>query len=1024
MRENRDFFLGSLLVLVLFAIFGIVSAAYQPVPPPGEPPSAPSLPVLKVVYRTPEGDAKQGTAVSVAFDRPMVPVEAVGKESGTGPIAFSPSIEGTFVWLGQRLLAFHPKGELPIATTFTATVPAGIRALAGETLPQKCTWTFATPGLRVVRHRMGGGWLASTRPELLVRFNQPVDLKAVKECAVLQRIGGPENLSLDITRPDPAEAQTAADVQDTVRLRPTSDLPHGSKWQWVLLADLTGTSGPRPLGRRWSRSFTVCPTLAVKCADGFARPDGATGIRLQFTNRLDPQSVSKKRLTYTIAPGVKVHSSYQDYDGYVFEGGFETEREYRITLTSTIRDRFGNEVKGPLTFRVKIPDYEPTITLGGHRGYIERIGPREFAMAVVNLPVVAVELLKIGEQDVVPYLMEERRDGERAWPEGHSRRGVFHRLMGTTEKEKFKRVVVPLKWVLQENEGGFVFLRTKAKVREENAGDDEFVTQEAILQVTDIGITAKASPENTLIWATSLYTGEPLPGVSVCMRDDKNKVIWRDVTNGSGYAVGPGIDTTWEAKPVFLIAKNDRDLAYLPLDREQIGLWQFNVSRDWNPTRHRTIAHIFTDRGLYKAGETVHAKGIVRVDTEKGIAVPSKKTVQVTATDPRGKKLFTRTLPLSRFGTFHVDVALKKNSSLGHYWLRACLPDHPESDSESGSFQVAAFRPAEFEVEVRPERKEYLCGDAFRAFVKAKYLFGAPMRKARIDWSAYWDSTWFCPKDCDDYRFGDVAGYHSYRGRVDREIESGEGTLGEDGGATIDVPLAPKDRIACALRCNLSVTATDASHQTVTGRASAVVHPADVYVGIKRHSYILTAKKPTRFHFIAVKPDGTPVDGARIKVNVIRRRWHTVRKRSVWSRYHYDSEPVDDTVASTTLRTGARGVSWRFVPPSSGSFFLEASAMDAKDRIARTVTHFYATGDEYAAWHRDDKNTVQLAADKDEYAVGETARILIKSPYRKAKAILTIERQGVMEQRVLDLASTTPTVEIPITKEHMPNVFA
>ncbi|NOZ21430.1 MAG: hypothetical protein GXP25_10115 [Planctomycetes bacterium] len=1033
MHDNRDLAIVATLAIVLYAVTAIITANFAGYPPEALPPEFQSSPPpagIEIAFASPTGVLYSPTLVTAAFTRPMVPLEKVGIESDQGPITFSPPIDGTFCWIGQSVLTFRPKEDLPLATGFTAIVPAGVRALNGLVLHKNYVWSFATPGLQVVRQELEGKRrrATSTRPRLLVEFNEPVDLAEVRKYAALIQHRTNRKAQIQVARPDDSQAKEWPNADATVVLSPAAPLPLKSTWRFVLHGDLAGKAGPRPMGKTWSYTVNICPRFIVTAVKGFAEANGQSGVRIGFSNPLDPDSIPKNGSAFTIFPPVKLQSAYRDYRGYVLVGNFETEYDYTIDVASSIQDIFGNSLGRRLSYRVRIPDYEPAIFLSGYRGYVERLGPANLSMGVVNLPMIGIELFRIDEADVVPYLLEERKEQGRAWPEAHSRIGIYRRLTGTTDKQKFRVVNVPLDWMFKKNRGGFVFLRAKAKkpekfLRAVNQNKDPFVVQEAVLQVTDIGLTCKTSPENTLIWATSLRRGQPLSKVDLAMRNAENKVIWRGKTDEQGIAVGPGVDLSYDAQPTFLIAKHGKDMAYLALDREQIWLGQFNISRDWDPMPRRTIAHIFTDRGLYKAGDTVHVKGAVRIDTAEGISLPKTKKIDVTVTGPRDKKVVTRKLSLSQFGTFHFDADLKKNSPLGYYSITAHLQGHSEEDTAYSAFQVAAFRPAEFEVSLRPEKREYTIGQKLQAQTEARYLFGAPMCGGQIDWYAYWSPTWFTPKGCTDFRFGDTAGYYNREPQLENNIASGTGTLSPEGTTTIKFPLQPKGRIAGALHCNLSVTATDQTHQTVSAATSVIVHPADFYLGVKKHSYILTANQPTAFEFIAAKPDGERIGGIKAAVRIVRRQWHTVRKKTVWSRAHYETEAVDEPIATADVVLTKHGTPWTFTPPKSGNYYLEISAADKQERVARTVTHFYATGEEYVSWHRDDKDTVKLVADRDEYSLGDTARLLIQSPYKQTRALLTIERQGVMEQRVLDLQTTSPTINIPVKKEYMPNVY-
>ena len=91
---------------------------------------------------------------------------------------------------------------------------------------------------------------------------------------------------------------------------------------------------------------------------------------------------------------------------------------------------------------------------------------------------------------------------------------------------------------------------------------------------------------------------------------------------------------------------------------------------------------------------------------------------------------------------------------------------------------------------------------------------------------------------------------------------------------------------------------------------------------------------------------------------------------------------------------------------SGGSFILRATATDSEGRTTTTELDFYALGEGYTAWRRYDHQRIDLLPEKTTYKPGETARILIKSPWEQATALITTEREGIRSQRRFALTST------------------
>ncbi len=109
--------------------------------------------------------------------------------------------------------------------------------------------------------------------------------------------------------------------------------------------------------------------------------------------------------------------------------------------------------------------------------------------------------------------------------------------------------------------------------------------------------------------------------------------------------------------------------------------------------------------------------------------------------------------------------------------------------------------------------------------------------------------------------------------------------------------------------------------------------------------------------------------------------------------------------------------------PEGGYYVLSATAKDADGRMARTDVSFYGTGRGYTAWERYDHNRINLEPEKKTWKPGDTARLMIQSPWETATALLTVEREGVRRYQRFALTSTQQTVEVPITEADIPNVY-
>ena len=154
-----------------------------------------------------------------------------------------------------------------------------------------------------------------------------------------------------------------------------------------------------------------------------------------------------------------------------------------------------------------------------------------------------------------------------------------------------------------------------------------------------------------------------------------------------------------------------------------------------------------------------------------------------------------------------------------------------------------------------------------------------------------------------------------------------------------------------------------------------------------------------------------------VTVTLTQVQWTSVRRAEGNGFYTWDTQRKDVPAGSWTVTTGAEPVPLEIPFANGGYFVLEAAAHDTNKRFAVTTTSFYALGDGYTAWARFDHNRIELVPERRTYKPGDTARIMIQSPWEQATALVTTEREGIRSHRQFALTSTQQSISIPITED-------
>ncbi|HET8798950.1 MAG TPA: MG2 domain-containing protein, partial [Thermoanaerobaculia bacterium] len=558
-----------------------------------------------------------------------------------------------------------------------------------------------------------------------------------------------------------------------------------------------------------------------------------------------------------------------------------------------------------------------------------------------------------------------------------------------------------------------------------------------VVQTTNLGISVKDSPQNTIILVTHLDDATPVAGANVSIRNRENNVVWSGTTDANGIAVAPNTDLrrnktdnpyddSWTAMSEFhfiVVAEKDGDAAYVGSDwNEGLSPWEFDVNFDLSESEAQLRGTIFADRGVYKLGEEVHFKLIARADTPNGMQlVPQGTKLNVVVRDSQGKEIDTRTVDANAWSSAEWTFRIPAESPLGMYNVQAT------SASQRGTighdFLVAAYRRPEFRVDTTVTSKNALAGVKLDGRINGRYLFGAPMsgRTASYTWKKT-ELTDVPQKIADRWPLDQYA----FLGRDWSEewpsaqiVEQQEGVL--DAKGLLDVKLDSEKTAGAPYEYELEGVVTDVTRQQLAGRASIRIEAAPWYLGVKRPPYFADTAFDTAI--VAAGLDGLAVAGVSVKVELKRLQWVSARQAEGDGFYEWESERKEIAAGEWTITTKSEPVPLNIPLTEGGEYMLVASAADAEGRTTRTRTWFYSVGDGYTAWERYDHNRIDLIPEKKSYRPGETARIMIKSPWEKATALLTTEREGVRTWKTFELTSTQQTITVPITEKDIPNLY-
>ncbi|HEV3140882.1 MAG TPA: MG2 domain-containing protein, partial [Vicinamibacterales bacterium] len=538
--------------------------------------------------------------------------------------------------------------------------------------------------------------------------------------------------------------------------------------------------------------------------------------------------------------------------------------------------------------------------------------------------------------------------------------------------------------------------------RARKIGEDTPVA--SIVQVTNLGITVKDSPQNTLVFVTRLDNGAPVGGADVSIIKLDNSIAWSGATGADGIALAPAMQLrdkqrTWKFAFIVTAAK-DGDTAYVGSNwNEGVEPYAFGMPYNLYESQPVLRGTVFSDRGVYKLSEDVHVKAILRRDTPAGIQlIPAGTALSVQMRDSRDKIVDTRTVTMSAWSTAEWIARVPADGALGDYQIAVSLdksvfeprtPRPPDPDVDAfdgdgneaawlkivrGSFLVAAYRRPDFRVDANLAGDSALAGGKLKGVVNARYLFGAPMANRPVAWSFRRSPMTSAPNAVlakfpgDRFQF---VGCCDERMRFDAsQLASKTAALNANGQLTLDLGTEASDGIP--YQYTLEGDVEDVSRQHIAGQASFVVHPAPWYIGLKRPPMFVDQKDGLSTAVVAAANDGSPAAGVNVDLTLVEVQYHSVRRAEGNGFYTWDVERREVEAGTFHVTTTTEPVPLSIPLKTGGSYVLRASAQDGAYKSVTRLS-FYALGAGYTAWARYDHNRIDLVAERETYKPGETA---------------------------------------------------
>jgi uncharacterized protein YfaS (alpha-2-macroglobulin family) len=583
------------------------------------------------------------------------------------------------------------------------------------------------------------------------------------------------------------------------------------------------------------------------------------------------------------------------------------------------------------------------------------------------------------------------------------------------------------------------------------AGDSqESGTRMTIVQRTPFSVVLKLASPGALAWVTRIDSGAPVEGARVTLIDETGRSVVartdaRGVATWGTYLAAHRTPRQYRAGEGFPLAVVEaaHHAGFVAQSSFGVAPWLFEI---YGGSPQRFVderVSLQVERGIYRPGEEVHAFGMVRVRQADGTLTASRASYLAVLRASDGQAVEWKRVTASAFGTVHTSFRIPTTADVGG-WSVHLLDEVREGYGGAGyedgeydyydrnqddastpralrnkrtmrmiGFQVAEFRAAPFETTASvPARAP---GADITASVNARYYYGAPVRGGHTQWTANWDGTSPQVHGFEQFDF-------SPSGSA-RNGTAGELTLDRDGNGLATIPFRSFDSIwqsgYQALSLGFEASTQDSADAEVTARAGQTVFGASVLVGIESNVWMASPTQGWDVRVVATTPQGRAVAGRTLQMNLMRRRWIASVEVDSQGYRHYGGQYVEEQVLTRSVQSQDRAVPVHFDLPGGGGYHIDVHLAETP---AYATANVWAWGDGLFG-QTSDRPNVDLRADKESYQPGETARLLVASPYAHATALVTVEQNLIRESRVLDLEGAGTPIDIALGRADAPNVY-
>ena len=938
-------------------------------------PRANSLETVRINTARAMPDAAHADRITMLFNSQVVAERRVGGVEQAQLFQISPPWPGKWIWSAVDTLEFNLEKPLPPGRVFVVKATDELTKQSGKTLQGQDSFRVETVPLKFTDCEV----MAADQRKLTlsVAFNQPVDPETFLSHVKFY------DKQRDSLLDDPVLLTKTAHSKMTLRI----SYPSSNAFRMVIDKELLGHEAEIGL------EDTVVYEQEVRLDFSLYRayiethdPGTPTQIDLRFSDALDKtQEITGITLEPPLADlRVSVNGRYLS-----LTGDFQPGRQYRITVPETVLAQDGRTLGEAMSARVDVPDCDTELDFKHSRGFLTPHGQLALDMKAVNVEAVEIGIWQVHANNLVHHLHGANMSTI-------SRRSLDKTISLDSAHNELQDLSLDLKSLIKRQAGIY---RVEA-----HATNTWWAYDRALVAVTDLAITAKTARNGSLVWVTSLQSGRPVPDVSIKALTYNNQLLAETRTDEQGIArLGYASDNP-DGDLWVITAQKDQDLAYLLPEDNQWVIDNTLPACRAHPQGYDVM--LYTDRGIYRPGDTVRLTGIIRA--EDG-AVPPAFPLLVKVFRPDGLK--AKEINVARQdgdqGVFHAEFASRSDGYTGCYTFKVSLPGASKSLGETEAF-VEAFVPVRMEVRAEPVLAD--ANGLPEVQVTARYLWDQPGAKLPVKVNGHIKEIRFKSQAYADFSFGPNSE------EAARALAPIKGRLSEAGQARLPIQL-PKSLAPGLYQLKLSATVTEPGGRSVSDNATTLLNRTPLHIGLAlRAGKLVQSGQPTRVDWVRLTKQGELAPPGDMQVRLAHVEYETVvsmiDERPVWKSV---VKAVVDVISFEIPAQLGSADHFNVCCPRPGAYRLGVT--DQTNGL-ETVLEFDAHDPVQNAWNTPTNlaEKLKISTDRQQYRPGDTAQVRIQSPIT-GTLLLTLETDRVVHHQVRPMTGNTMELELPLAPD-------